>query len=288
MNDVINAMLGDYQCQTQQDYQNSLKEIIQNIALLGLWRAKFFEHAAFYGGSALRILYGLDRFSEDLDFSLLTQNPEFKLKKYCNAIRIELASFGFEVEVDDKIKSFRTHIQSAFIKANTKKQMITIHAPVMFVNVLPMQQQLKVKIEVDIDPPSDFKTEAKFLFQPIPFSINTFQQPDLFAGKIHALLCRQWNTRVKGRDWFDLVWYVGKKIPLHLLHLKARLAQTGLFEKTVSLDLNQVKEMLYEKVNHLNFQQAKRDILPFIKNSASISLWSQNFFKEVISRLTAV
>lgn len=288
MNNAILTMLENYPCHTEQDYQNALKEIIQNVALVGLWRAKFFEHAAFYGGSALRILYGLNRFSEDLDFSLLTPNPTFKLKKYCDAIKMELASFGFEVEVNDKTKSFASRIQSAFIKANTKKQLISIQTPEAIVNKLPRDQQLKVKIEVDIDPPGDFKTEAKILLQPIPSSINTFQQPDLLAGKIHAILCRQWKMRVKGRDWFDLVWYIGKKIPLRLLHLKARLIQSGMCEKTTPLDLNQVKEMLYDKATRIDFQQAKRDVLPFIKDSTSVLLWSCDFFKEVITRLTAV
>src|SRR3990167_4879269 len=154
MDQVIFAMLEQYTCVSDDDYENALKQIMQQIALLGLWRAKFYEHAAFYGGSALRILYQLNRFSEDLDFSLLHPHREFSLTPYNHAICEELRAFGFEVEVKTKVK----------------------------------------------------QTEVKTLLQPIPFSVKTYVQPDLFAGKVHALLCRPWKVRVKERDWYDFIW----------------------------------------------------------------------------------
>src|SRR5438309_3791037 len=123
MNPAILSMLDRYKCVTAQDYENALKEIIQEIALLGLWRAKFYEHAAFYGGSALRILYGLDRFSEDLDFTLLRPDKTFSLASYNQAIMDELRSFGFKVEVVTKTKKIVSNIESAFIKADSKQQL---------------------------------------------------------------------------------------------------------------------------------------------------------------------
>src|SRR5258708_11206041 len=104
MHYAIEQMLKKYNCCSQLDYLNSLKEIFQEIALLGLWRAKFYEKAAFYGGTALRILYGLDRFSEDLDFTLLKNTKNFDLSPYNQAIADELSSFGFKVSVETKIK----------------------------------------------------------------------------------------------------------------------------------------------------------------------------------------
>lgn len=116
MDQVILSMLEEYRCTSDIDYENALKEIMQEIALLGLWRAKFFEHAAFYGGTTLRVLYRLNRFSEDLDFSLLKPNNEFKLNQYLNAIQSELTAFGFDTEIVMKDKNVDANIQSAFLK----------------------------------------------------------------------------------------------------------------------------------------------------------------------------
>lgn len=228
MNPAIGAMLERYKCQTRQDYENALKEIIQEISLLGLWRAKFFQHAAFYGGTALRILYGLDRFSEDIDFSLLAPTPDFELRPYLDAIGIELTGMDFDVEITEKTKSIDTPIESAFIKAGTKKHLLQIEVPEEISQRIARNDVLKIKIEVDTDPPGGFETEAKTLLQPIPFAVNTFKQPDLFAGKIHAVLQRGWQKgRIKGRDYYDFVWYVGRNTSVRLRHLEQRLRQSG-------------------------------------------------------------
>src|SRR3990167_7144587 len=182
MNDSVQSMLEKYKPRSEQDFTNALKEIIQEIALLGLWRAKFYEHAAFYGGSALRILYQLNRFSEDLDFSLLHPHREFSLTPYNHALCEELRAFGFEVEVKTKVKQTDTMIESAFIKANTKIQLMLINAPQSVIRQTHAMHQLKIKMEVDTDPPPGFQTEVKTLLQPIPFSVKTYIRPDLFAG----------------------------------------------------------------------------------------------------------
>ena len=185
----------------------ALREILQEIALLGLWRSRFFEKAAFYGGTALRILYGLDRYSEDLDFSLLKPTAEFDLSRYCSALEKEIRSFGFEATVTGKTKSAQSTIQSAFLKADTLKHLLVINTTESLIRNIPPGQVLKIKIEVDTDPPPGFDTETRFLLQPISFSVRAFSLPDMFAGKMHAVLCRGWKGRVKGRDWYDLVWY---------------------------------------------------------------------------------
>ena len=163
MDDRLKIMLERYNCQSRDDYINALKEIMQEIALLGLWRSKFFEQSAFYGGTSLRILYGLDRFSEDLDFSLLAPNPNFKLDKYNEAVKFELNSFGVDVAVENKIKNNESSIKSAFIKTGTKKQLIYLNVPTIMHNQLHDMEQLKIKMEIDINPPGDFQTEAKIL-----------------------------------------------------------------------------------------------------------------------------
>jgi len=285
MDDAIHTMLSRYQCTSAHDYENALKEIIQEIALLGLWRAKFFEKAAFYGGTALRILYGLDRFSEDLDFSLLKPDKDFQLNPYLSALSKELSSLGFNVTVDSKIKSIKTAIQSAFIKAGTKELFLKIKAPDSIQNIIHNMNLIKIKIEIDIDPPGNFETEAKLLLQPIPFMINTYQMPDLFAGKLHAILCRTWKTRVKGRDWYDLVWYISQGTSVRIHHLQKRLEQTGHWDPKKTMDLPQLKIMLNNKIDQVNFADAKKDVMPFLKNASVIEIWSQDFFKMLIMKI---
>ena len=264
MHETIKVLLDKYECSTVHDCENALKEIIQEIALLGLWRAKFFEHAAFYGGSALRILYGLNRFSEDLNFTLLKTDKTFKLDKYNEAVADELTSFGFKVTVEGKLKNIASTIESAFIKTGTKQQMLLIEAPPHLTVVLHQMRVLKIKMEVDIDPPGKLTVENKTLLQPIPFSVKTLEKSDLFAGKMHALLCRKWKTRVKGRDWYDLYWYVANAVPLNLTHLRERLIQSAAWEEAKVLKADAVKELLKNKISRIDFQQARQDVLPFI------------------------
>ena len=285
MNDAIKVMLSRYNCRSTADYENALKEIIQEITLLGLWRSKYFEKAAFYGGSALRILYGLDRFSEDLDFSLLKKNKNFSLNNYCKAIEIELKSFGFSVTIEKKKKLVDSNIDSAFIKAGTLQNMIMIDTPKLTTQRIHPQKKMKIRLEVDVDPPQGFQVEAKYLFRPLPFSVNTYIQPDLFAGKLHAVLCRSWENRVKGRDWYDLVWYVSRDISVHLKHLVNRMRQTGNIKKGIYLTEKMLKEMLLEKVKTINFDKAKKDVENLLKDTSSIKLWSKEYFRAVCHKI---
>ncbi len=285
MNEVINTMLSRYSCGTYQDYQNALKEILQEIALLGLWRAKFFEKAAFYGGTALRILYGLDRFSEDLVFSLLEPDKKFKLNHYFSSLEAEIASFGFKVSLTDKLKTKETAIQSAFIKAGTKRHFLEIKAPAYITERIHRDDSLRIKIEIDIDPPPGFNTEVKPLLQPIPFMVNTYQAPDLFAGKCHAILCRAWEKRVKGRDWYDLVWYIGRNVPVNLVHLQKRLEQSGAWAKGQSITSTDIIDLLINKIDAVDFSSAKKEVMPFLKDPDSVEIWSKPFFKEIVFRM---
>jgi predicted nucleotidyltransferase component of viral defense system len=288
MNEAIARMLGRYEARRLEDYVRALREILQEIALLGLWRSKFFEHAAFYGGTALRILHGIDRFSDDLDFSLLRPSSRFDLSRYSAALQTEIRSFGFEVRVVTKEKEARSAIQSAFLKADTLKQFVMIEAGQEMMRELPRGQVLKIKIEVDTDPPPGFETETRFLLHPIPFSVRTYVLPDLFAGKMHALLCRRWKSRVKGRDWYDLVWYTANQPRLHLLHLEQRMRQSGDLKKDESLTQDRFHELLNNAIAGLDIAQAKREVEPFIKNADSLSVWSREFFRDIVKRIQLV
>ncbi|MBU0504477.1 MAG: nucleotidyl transferase AbiEii/AbiGii toxin family protein [bacterium] len=285
MHPILKQLIEPYAPKTIEDYTNSLKETIQHLALLGLWRNKFYEHAALYGGTALRIFYGLNRFSEDLDFSLLKSDEGFSLEPHCTAIEKELASVGLESHVRIKQKSQDSTIESAFIKANTIKNFIAIDVGQDVTDLLPKTHHLKIKFELDHNPPYKLDTEVKTLLIPIPFQVRLVSVPDLFAGKVHAVLCRSWKTRIKGRDFYDFVWHVAHKHLINLKGLSLRMQQTGHLEPGVFLTKKDLGEALNKRFAAIDFKQAKQDVAPFIKDSQELSLWSVDFFKELIPQI---
>ncbi len=285
MREALPEMLSRYDCQRVEDTTRALREILQELALLGLWRAKFFEKAAFYGGTALRILYGLDRFSEDLDFSLLQPMPDFELERYSRALERELAAFGFEVQVEQKGKAVETAVQSAFLKANTANELLVIQTGEHILRQIPSGQVTRIKIEVDTDPPPGFTTENRFLLLPIPFSVRSYRLPDLLAGKMHAVLCRRWKNRVKGRDWYDLVWYCARHPELHLAHLEERMRQSGHWEGTRRLTPEDFQDLIIQAIDRLDVKQARDEVLPFVRNPEALDIWSREFFLDVVRRI---
>ena len=287
MNAALQGMLDRYRPQTLADHENALQEIVQELALLGLWRAKFFEHAAFYGGTALRIFHSLPRFSEDIDFSLLQPDREFDLAPYLEAVRVELAAFGFSFRVERRIKRVSTAIESAFIKGGTRINLAHIGTPDYLRARLPELQQVRIRIELDTDPPSLAVYEVLTLLTPIPFQVRLFDLPCLFAGKLHAVLCRDWKSRVKGRDFSDFIWYLGQRIPCNVRHLQARMTQTGHWQQSRELDTAQLRHLLRQRFQQVDFDQAKRDIRPFIRDDAELELWDSAFFQSLVERIEA-
>lgn len=285
MHDAVQRMLAKYHPQGVDDSVRALREIIQEVALLGLWRAKFFEHAAFYGGTALRILYGLERFSEDLDFSLLRPVSDFNLARYTSALEEELRAFGFNVQVAMIDKSVPSAVQSAFLKANTRNGLLVIATGEGYAEEISAGQTLKVKIEVDTDPPPGFVTNTRYLLQPIPFAVRSYTLPDLFAGKMHALLFRTWKNRVKGRDWYDFVWYAANHPQLNLDHLEQRMRQTGHWSGATGLSPSAFRELLRNAIDRLSVPQARNDVTPFVKDQQALALWSHDFFHDVARRI---
>jgi predicted nucleotidyltransferase component of viral defense system len=288
MHDAISNMLERYECRTRDDYTNALREILQDIALLGLWRSKFFEHAAFYGGTALRLLYGLDRYSEDLDFSLLKTDDDFSLGTYGDALCREISSFGFDVDFEDRGKSRTSVIESAFLKANTYRQLVVIGITRELLGDLHPEKNLKIRLEVDTDPPGNFMTETRYVLKPVPFPVRTYKLPDLFAGKLHAILCRKWKTRVKGRDWYDLVWYIANHPQVRLAHLESRMRQSGDYTADEALVPEILQTLLRWAVDNLDIEKARREVAPFIKDQRALDLWSQDFFTDVITRIVTI
>lgn len=288
MHDAIERMLSKYEMRSVDDTVRALREILQEIALLGLWRARFFEHAAFYGGTALRILHGSDRFSEDLDFSLLRPNPEFSLDRFISGLEEEIRAFGFNLRMEPVRKSAKSAVQSAFLKANTRSQLLVIEADERLARSIPPGQMLKIKVEVDTDPPPGFMTTTRYLLLPIPFAVRCYTLPSLFAGKLHALLFRRWQNRVKGRDWYDLVWYAAHHPELNLHHLEQRMRQTGDWKGVAFLTRERFDELINDAIDRVDPDQARQDVMPFVKDPQTLALWSREFFRDVAARIRPV
>ena len=285
MNPIIEQMLKSYEAQTLYDKENAIKEVVQEIVLCGLSRAGFFQPAAFYGGTALRIFYGLDRFSEDLDFSLKVPDADFDLTPYLPTLDKEVRSYGLNFNIDIKEKSIDSAVKSAFLKGNTKEHVLMFYADERLAPSIVANKLIKVKFEVDTNPPEFATFERKYRLLPIPYEINLYDMPSLFAGKIHAVICRAWQTRVKGRDLYDYVFYLSRRTSVNLRHLEARLAQSGFIEADRTISLDDVKDMLYKRFDQINFEQAKQDVIPFIRNPDTLALWSADFFNSITQSL---
>lgn len=285
MNTAIEQMLKNYRIENIYDQKNAMKEIMQEIVLCGLSRAGFFQKAAFYGGTALRIFYGLDRFSEDLDFSLVTADPEFDLTVYFPVLEKEVRAFGLHVRIQEKEKTKESNIRSAFLKGNTKEHLLLFYADEKLAGSVARSEVVKIKFEVDINPPEYAGFEHKYRLLPTPYEVNLYDMPSLFARKIHAVLCRAWKSRIKGRDLYDYVFYLSRGSVVNQKHLRARLLQSGFISEDVECTLPELRHMLYERFDTIDFRQAKQDVEPFIRDTASLNMWNADFFKQITAGL---
>lgn len=284
---IIEQMLNKYTIQSEDELLNALKEVFQEITLLGLYRGGFFEKAAFYGGTALRILYGLNRFSEDLDFTLLEKNPNFAIEKYFLHVKEEFEALGISITLSKKTKVTSSTIESAFLKNDTSIHTLNIQANNLdtILNGVLSGKRLKIKFEVDTNPPLKFQTESKTLLLPITFTVKSMTLPNLYAGKMHALLFRNWQTRVKGRDWYDFEWYVKNGVKLNLSHLAERMVESGDLEKGTLLTKKLFKTLLDKKIDTLHVESAIAEVKPFIKDNSMFDFWSKDYFKLLAERI---
>ena len=267
---VFDEMLASYETGNDNDRLNAVHEVMQQVALGGLYNGGFFNKAAFYGGTCLRIFHGLDRFSEDMDFSLLAAAPAFRLDPYFDAITAEFAALGQSIDITTKEKTAQSTIQSAFLKSDTAQY--DIH--------LGRDRKIKIKIEVDTTPPLGFSTEQKLLLQPFSFYTNCFTLPDLYAGKMHALIYRSWKNRVKGRDWYDFEWYMRKNVTMDFKHFCERAYQFG-SEAQGSLTSDRFRAILKDRIRKADIRQVKEDVAPFIKDPGRLHIWSTEYFLQL-------
>jgi predicted nucleotidyltransferase component of viral defense system len=273
---MLKEWFDSYDCKSIDEEFEAKREILQHIVLAALSRSDFFDHASFYGGTALRILHGLPRYSEDIDFSLNGQEKEFSLANYFSFIEDECKMFGLEVALSVKDKVSPNAIESAFLKDNTEWNIITLQD-----KRDKMASNVKIKVEIDRNPPLLFKTEQKLILRPFSFYVTTFEKESLFAGKMHALLYREWKTRTKGRDWYDMEWYIKKGITLDLTHLQERAWQSGHLDKNETMTKEKLSSLLKDRISRLDVDGAYFDAKRFVHNPADLKIWSKQYFQDL-------
>ena len=274
MNDIFEQMLRQHSPSGEIDKRNAVYEVMQQVILGGLYRGGFFKEAAFYGGTCLRIFHGLRRYSEDLDFSLLQKNPDFRLENYFQAIIDEARLLGRDVSITKKEKKTFGKVESAFLKDNTDVYDVEFQT----------EKSLKIKIEVDTNPPLQFNTEQKILMQPFSFTTRCFTLPDLYAGKMHALTFRQWKNRIKGRDWYDFEWYVRNRIALDFNHLQVRAKEFN----GIEIDKGQFTELLKKRLAETDITKVKADVLPYVIDKHELDIWSNDYFLQLADMIVYV
>lgn len=270
-NEIYNSMLQGYPMNTEQQKRNAIFEVNQQVILAGLYNGGFFDEAAFYGGTCLRIFHGLQRFSEDMDFSLLAPSDNFDFTKYFQPIKDMFKIVGRDVEIKKKDKQNFGKVESAFLKDNTDVYDISFQT----------EKSIRIKIEVDTNPPLKFNTEQKLLLLPKSFMTKCFTLPDLFAGKMYALVFRAWKNRVKGRDWYDFEWYVRHRIPLDFNHLAERILQFN--GKLITK--NEFMDLLRQRLTSTNINMVKADVLPFVRQPEELDIWSNEYFLQLANMI---
>ena len=282
---ILEEMIKQYNPETSEESKAALREILQSIVLVGLSRGGFFNRASFYGGTALRIFYGLNRYSEDLDFTLNKKDENFDFEFYFKSINEVALSYGLKLEFSTKIKKVETPIESAFAKLNTYQTLIKLKVDEKLLKILHKDEVMKVKFEIDCNPSLGFDTEVKWLDLPEFASVSVLDQPSLFAGKIHAILCRSYKNNVKGRDYYDFLFYIRKKIKPNLNYLRNKLIETGKLKEEDNFDNNILKDMLIQKIESVDFNQVKNDAQKFIFKNENLEFYSKELFIEMLKRL---
>jgi hypothetical protein len=290
VNKAIEKLLSSNRPEHPRFRDQRLREVLQVLVLLGLKRAGFFEVSSFYGGTALRLLHGLDRFSEDLDFCLhqdLKSGSSFDLSHYYPVVEETLASFGFQLKIETEQKLRPTPIQSAFVKGSTYVNYLAIGEVRRSTHP---EQLTKIKIEIDTENPEGGIREMALVAEPEPFMVGTLDRSSLFAGKLHAIIAREMSGRVKGRDFYDLLHFISDGTLVNLRYLRAKLIDSGHLPEAEAFSLGKFQAMLLDKLKTTNFRLAAEDVSPFLysdQKRADLRDWNFDFFKAVTKRLQA-
>lgn len=284
MKTILEQMIESYNPRNNEEKRHVVKEVMQEIVLCGLSKAGFFNMAAFYGGTALRIFYGLDRFSEDLVFALLNKDKNFKLEKYFPLLKDTVNSFGLNVDIEIKNKTHDSNVKSAFLKGDTIEHLLLFY-PNVLVQGINKNEKVKIEFEIDTMPPGLATYETKYQLLPMPYGVKLYDDASLFSGKIHAIICRSWKSRVKGRDLYDYIFYLARNTKYNLPHLREKLIESNYILPDKNISNDDVKEMLIHRFEDIDFSAAKEDVIPFIKDTSSLDIWSKEFFTAITANL---
>ena len=283
MNEVISDMFSRYHCSDLESVENATKEIVQEVTLLGLSRSTFFSSAAFYGGTALRIFHRLPRFSEDMDFTLEQSDRNFDLAKYLPYALNELEAYGLALEANKKEKTKINSIRTAFLKGNERELILEMTQDRELAMRVPANKVMKIKVEIDVDPPAGANTQTLYSLVPSPYRAKLYDMPSMFASKIHALLLREYSNRVKGRDFYDYMWYLSQGTTVNLGHLQHRMERSGKWDPKETLTLESLKAILAERFETVDYDSARADVFRFLKDEEkkSLDIWSSEFFMDI-------
>ncbi len=277
---LIQQKLDSYNCKSNTQEQNAIREITQEVVLAALSRSDFFSHATFLGGTCLRIVHGLNRFSEDLDFALQEASPEFNLKDFLPNLFDNLADFGYELEVTEHNKT-QSAVKKAFLKDSAIVKVLTLkHAA-----KTGKMAKIRIKFEMDTNPPSGGVNEIAYMDFPYATEIVAQDLPSLFAGKMHALLCRSY---IKGRDWYDFIWYIRNRTAINYALLSSAITQQGPWSgQHIVVDLAWVKEELATKIKSIEWKEAVDDVRRFVPDYElpSLDIWGESLFLSFLEKL---
>ena len=284
LKNVLSELIGtDYK--TEEMFRLGAREVLQNVVLNGLSRGNFFKHAAFQGGTALRIIYSLERFSEDLDFVLFEKEDDFKLERYVHYVESEISSYGLQVNTKFRDNA-ATGTSSGEVRCNMKEVVMVIGFPEGLVRGIHRDELLRIKIDVDTNPPAGANYQKISRPLPINHYLCVLDKPSLFAGKISAVIGRGWKKRVKGRDFYDYLWYVKEKVPVNMAYLKNNLEREGIIDKGVDFDLDVLKELLTARFKSIDYDSAIKDIKSYLLDNTSIPDWNSELFLNTLDKLT--
>lgn len=281
MNSIIHSMLAHYDTGSVLTLKNAYKEVIQRVILCGLARGGFFEFASFYGGTSLRVFRGLDRFSEDLDFTLTEERKDVDLSRYLEYVSRELETYGIPVSIHLRQKQQATSVLSAYTKTN----FYDLVENEVFRMRIPKSENISVKIDLETTIFPGATEEFKTIVSPSFAKVRTFDLPTLFASKLLAVIGRGWKNRVKGRDYYDYLFYISNGVPINMIFLKNGLTTFRRIEEDALFSLETLKELLREKFLSVDFQAAREDVLPFVDHSHFLDAFDQETFLSTLEYL---
>lgn len=277
---IIQDRLDSYNCKTELEEEHAIREITQEVALSALGRTDFFKYAVLQGGACLRIFYGLDRFSEGMDFILKEADRDFQLTPHLKALSEELLAYGYNIEIVDRSNT-DIAVRKAFIKDDSIGKVLQLkHSG----KTGPLRK-IRIKFEVDTNSPLGSNFEMKYVDFPFVSSVTVQDKASLFAGKIHALLCREY---IKGRDWYDFIWYTSQSVEINYQFLASALKQQGPWQgQNIQVDLDWCIKQFRDKITSIDWNATKEDIRRFVKPTElpSVDLWGRNLFLAQLEKM---